>query len=275
MSCVSEGRIVISVVCYRNDDEVVDFARQIEKQDAANRIVLLVTVNKANDYNELSCKLASVKLECHLYNANKNLGYLNGSLYGVDQYGKLNSCDKVVISNTDLTLKNEKTFSDILMNMEDDDIWCLGPSIQLITGKYQNPFLKERPSNRKIKIWKIVQGNVILLWLYTYLSKIKNRMKKKDFADESGFVYSVHGSFFVLNQKCVLELAKISSQIFMYGEELLVAEIVRANKHKVFYNSQISITHNENSTTSLANMTLKADWYNKSFRFIVQKFFKD
>lgn len=273
--CVAKSRVIISVACYHNDREVINYAKQIECQTCCDRLVLLITANEADDYNELLRCKEKLKIECHVYNAGVNLGYLNGCLYGVKQYGILNDCDKVVISNTDLLFKDEKAFSKILIDLEDDDVWCLGPSIQLMTGRYQNPFLVKRPRSTKVYAWMKIQGNALMLRFYTWMSKLKNNRVKFDGKGSSGYVYSVHGSFFAINKKCVLELMKVSNHVFMYGEELLVAEIVMKNAGKIFYDGDIHIVHNENSTTGLANAKVKALWNKQSLGFLYNTYFKE
>ena len=79
--------------------------------------------------------------------------------------------------------------------------------------------------------------------------------------------------FFVLNSSCVYELINQINDIFMYGEEIFVAELVRQNKGIIRYSDDIEIIHNENSTTALSNRKIKAGWYKQSFGYLIKTYF--
>lgn len=272
---IPNGRIIVSVACYCNDEEVLEFARQLENQECSDKLIFLVTANKANNYKSLSEKLGKLNIESYLYNAEKNLGYLNGCLFGVKKYSQMQREDKIIISNTDIVFEDADILRRILVDMKDETIWCLAPSIQLKTGKYQNPFLKERPSKNKVYLWLLLQKNSLLLRFYTFVSGIKNRnTMTHPIPEDSGVIYAGHGSFFALNRNCVYELLKVSENIFMYGEELLVAEIIKSSGGLVKYNSNLHIIHNENSTTGFANAKIKAGWYKKSLGYIYAHYFR-
>ena len=269
------GRIVVSVTSFNNDEEVLNFGKQLSVQSYADDIIYLVTTNSAKNLNSLKNCLNKLKVTSYLYNPEKNLGYLNGCLYGIKQYNSVNGNDIFVISNTDLTFLGDQVFSMIAEYMKDRRIWCLGPSIQDSTGNYQNPFLTERPSAKKIQMWKFVQGNSILLKIYTDLSRVKKNIHKKNVKAETQDVYALHGSFLVLSYACMRELLNFRNEIFMYGEEILTAELVRTNGRIVRYVSDIEIIHNENSTTRLTNSKNKAKWYKQSFNHIYLTFFRE
>lgn len=267
------SRIISAVTCYNNDTEVVEFGKQLAAQSCADSIVYLITINSAKDYDKLQQELKALQVENYLYKAPKNLGYLNGCLYGIKQYRIIREDDIIIVSNTDLQINNKNAFIRIEEKMKEKNVWCLGPCIQLKTGEYQNPFLSERPAKQKVLIWKLMQGNHILLMLYNSLSKIKKQIKSSSVKLKTTDVYAVHGSCFIMNKVGIQKLMDAANNVFMYGEELLVAEIVRLNNGIIRYADDIDIIHSENSTTRLANARVKAKWYKQSFNYIYLNFF--
>ena len=61
----------------------------------------------------------------------------------------------------------------------------------------------------------------------------------------------------------------------MYGEELLMAEIARANGKKSMVNYDLHVYHNENQTTGLVNSKRKQKWKSAFMEYLFQKFFKN
>lgn len=268
------SRVIISVASYNNEAEVIEYGRQLSAQSYIDNIVYLVTANSEKNYNYLEEELKSLAVETHLYNPSKNLGYLNGCLYGIKQFSRTREDDIYIISNTDLEICSTGFIMQIERIMKDKDIYCLGPSIRLKTGKYQNPFLNERPSPRKVLMWRLLQGNPFSLRVYSELSRVKRRSKDNYEKKESANVYAVHGSFFALSSACVKSLLQTPNDIFMFGEEILIAEVAREQNAIVYYTKELEIVHNENSTTGITNATIKAKWYRQSFDYIYKTYFR-
>lgn len=269
-------QVIISVACYHNDEEVIYFANQLSNQSLVLNIICIVTCNDTTNFYNLKRKLTKVNIKSIVFQAPYNLGYLNGCLYGIKEFGLIKKEDWIIISNTDILISNIFLLQSMIRcNKVYKNIWCIAPSVSLPTGEEQNPFLIKRPTRRKMMIWKVFQGTTVLIELYNFFSKIKKHIKKQNNNIRTGFVYAVHGSFFILNYQCVQKLLEIENKIFMYGEELLIAEIVRKNHGKILYLSEESIIHNENSTTKSANMKIKAKWYRQSFDYLYTTFYEE
>lgn len=270
---LNDTNIVISVTCYNNEDEVIAFAKQIAKQSVCKNIQLIITCNSTKKYDYLKAAVDEVSIVSYIYNPGKNLGYLQGCLYGVKKTNLPNHY-WLMISNTDLTFTTNTYFEDILNDVNSDD-WCIGSNILLKeTEKSQNPFFLERPSKRSMLIRKIAYSNFLLYQMYFKLSNIKAKIVKNEDKYSSQYVYAVHGSCFLLNSDIIPLLIKESQNIFMYGEELLVSELVREQGKKVFYNSYTKIIHNENQVTGKIANRKKQQWFKQSTDYIYRRFFK-
>lgn len=269
---MNDINIVVSVVCYNNEDEVIAFAKQLSNQSVCNNINLIITCNCSNRFEYLQDALSRFSISTYIYNPEHNLGYLQGCLYGVKKT-KLPDCYWLMISNTDLFFTS-KTFFEEMLDGIDSNVWCIGPSITLkTTGKSQNPFFLERPSKKSMLLRKIVYSNYMLYKIYFMLSDIKNRTFKEENKHMSCFVYSVHGSCFLLNSEVVPSLIKESKNIFMYGEELLVSEIVREHQKKIYFNCEAGVIHNENQVTGMIATKRKQQWFKQSTDYIYSRFF--
>ena len=209
----------------------------------------------------------------HIFNPEKNLGYLSGCLYGLERT-KLPDYYWLMICNTDLIIESQTFFEDIFDGV-DSDVWCIGPSITLkATGKGQNPFFVERPSKLSMLIRKIAYSHYLLYNTYFKLSDVKCKTARGEKKDSSQQVYAVHGSCFLLNSDIIPLLVKESQNIFMYGEELLISELVRRYDKKVFYNRDTKIIHNENQVTGKIANSKKRQWFKQSTDYLYRRFFK-
>lgn len=267
-----EQNIVISVVCYNNEDEVIAFAKAIAEQTISDRIFLLITCNSVKEYGYLVDELEKIDLKTFLYNPGTNLGYLNGCLYGVTKT-KLPSKYWLTICNTDLIFESKSFFENIIKDV-DKDTWCIGPNIVLkATGKSQNPFFKFRPSKKSMQIRNFAYSHFFSYKIYFKLADIKGKVSKKSKEYNSQYVYAVHGSCFIVSSDMVPLLGDIGKNVFMYGEEILVAEIIYENEKKTYFNSSITVIHNENQVTGKIPTKKKQEWFSKSTKYICKRFF--
>lgn len=267
-------KIAVSVVCYNNEDEVIKFAKELEKQEEKN-FVFLVTVNVANSIVELKNQLRKISIQSFVYETQTNLGYLHGCIKGLQEYSVNNCYDWAFISNTDIEFLQSNFFSIFQKAKISSDVWCVAPNITLNRDKtLQNPFLLNRLSKRKMEFYKSVYNNFLFFIVYINLSKIKRIIKKtraKDISSQN--IYAAHGSGFFLKKDCVSELINNNDPIFMYGEELLVAEIICENNKKTYYFEEIKFLHFANQVTSLQKNRMLQKWFANSINYLYNRFY--
>lgn len=268
-------KILVLITCYNNDDEVIEYVKDLSRQTVVDSIQIVVTVNNVKNIAEFKDRILAVHPSIKLEFPGKNLGYLFGCLNGLKSINNIEDYEWVLISNTDITFENEHCLQYLLENKTNPETWVIAPMVTLPSGRQQNPFLSERPSSTKILFWQIVQGNTIPLYLYSSLANVKNRLKKNLLCNmEDRNIYAAHGSCFFVKPECAKEVQKHFGDLFMYGEELLIAEIARNNKKLIKYFPDVKVLHNENSTTKHINYKRKAIFYRQSYRYIYNNFFK-
>ncbi len=258
---------VVSVACYNNEKEVIQFAQGLRKQTIADRIKLVVTCNSCSNPEYFSKKLKKEYELSEVYIPKENLGYLNGCLYGFRN--QKDSYKWGIISNTDIEFSSEYFFENILV-IKDESIWCVGPDIVLAeTGYHQNPFCVNRPSILNKKLHDFIFTNYLTYSFYFFLHWCKRKIfKPKHVLLNSGFVYGVHGSCFVLVEECIKALLAEDNKIFMYDEEIFIAELVIKNGKKIYFDSRLNVVHNENQTTSFINQRVKYKWKKQSIEYL-------
>ena len=91
---------------------------------------------------------------------------------------------------------------------------------------------------------------------------------------ENEYVYGVHGSVVILRKECIDKFLEDSIQIFMYGEELYIAEKLKENQFLSYYDKNLKIIHNENQSTGKIASQRKQKWCSQSINFLVERYWK-
>lgn len=264
--------LLLSIVCYNNIDEVISFVEQIAKQTMSSNIVLGIFCAK-KDNKQLDEILRSINVNYYLVDTYENQGYLNNCLNVIKEYK--DEYDWAVITNTDIEYYNDDFYEKVLNYKINNDIWEIGTKIiNNKDNRQTNPLIIARPSKKFMEIKKTIFTNLALYLLYNIFYQFKKNRKNDNANIKTCEVYAVHGSHFILKKDCINELNKISKNIFMYGEEELIAGLIHKNNKKVLYIEDYSIKHNANSTTNLISSINKFKMYKQSYNFIYNSFFK-
>lgn len=272
-----KGSILIAIINYANESEVLNYAKMIAKQTVANSITLLVINNKedSNSKINLTNEFQKINLSIIIYNPHDNLGYLNGCLYGYRKYTEEfeQIPDWFVMSNTDIEISDITFFERLLSNGYEENVWCVAPSIYSPNNKsFDNPHYINRCSLKKLNRIIRVHEYPLLAYGYSELSKIKAKLKRT-VKKPSQYVYSVHGCFFALRSNFIEEIKDKFYEGFMYSEEAYIAEYLLLFNKKAFYDATLEITHYENSVTGLLGIKRKSKYIANSLKYIRNEFY--
>ena len=268
------SKVVISVICYDNNEEIVTFARMLKNQTIAESLLLLVTCNKCANIEGLKRQLKGIGINFEMFNPKQNIGYLKGCLYPFTQ--KDYEYEWCLISNTDVKFGMYGFFEVFCNKQLAEDIWSVAPNIVEKHGKRfirRNPFVKNRPTLQRMKIWCFAYQTQISFVAYNCLSKIK-RIFVKELVEttSSGKIYAAHGSSFFLHKECVRRLLSEKINIFMYGEELYIAGLIAENGKSEYFFEDLPVIHFPNQTTRLIGSAKKQKWYKESIEYIIKRF---
>lgn len=269
-------RIVNIVTLYSNENEVIEYAQSLSSQSIAQNVILVIVVNKKSEkHDETFIKnIKNINLETYIYYPINNLGYLNGLIYGYNQYIKEHDPAKwIVMSNTDINFSTNRFFEDFLINKYEDDIWMIGPSVFSSENKsYDNPQYCNRHTLQSINKRIYIFTRPKLAYCYLKLANLKAKLKKQLKLD-SQFSYSVHGCFFFINSNFMELLKNKRYTPLMYSEEAYLAELVRLNNKKCYYNSEIEVIHKGSTVTGKIEIERKSGYFLESLEYIKKEFY--
>ena len=269
---LKSNSIVNIIIYYENEDEIINYAKELTKQNDSIKLVIVVNKIGKKGINYINDLLTILEIEFEIFNPGRNIGYLNGLIYG---YKKTSfSSEWYILSNTDICIKDECFMKKCREEVEfkNDKVWLIGPSILAPKlEKYSNPYFSVRPSKAfyQSRIWAM-KFPILFNTLFNLKSKIRSVKMKKI---QSGYVYAVHGSFMFLRKE-LLDILSINKEWeLLYDEEQYIAEIVRKNNHNVYYCSGVEILHMEGTSTGKVSIRKKAKLMIKANRRMLKEFY--
>lgn len=189
-------------------------------------------------------QVASVDIFLTRNTKESNPGYL-GAVKRMMNNVDLDNYDYTIISNVDLMV--EEDFFIKLANYKcQEDIGWIAPQIWSEKEKRdKNPRQMARYSLRKLKLLKL---GYLIPWLDTLYTKTLYKRKKMH-RKQPGYVYSGHGSFIILTKTYTARCGKVNYPIFLFCEEIYLAEQCLQAGLKVVYSPNMKVIDLEHIST--------------------------
>lgn len=232
------------VLVYKNIAVLRDFFESLEVSDSH-----VIVVNSYYDDESLNdCKETALKYDADFIPIeNKGFGYGNnvGTKYALEHY----DYDYLILSNSDIHVIDMTS-----LNKLQEDLAVIAPYTHLPTGKVQNPNIPWRMNclfemlkngyDRNSKKW------LVLPHMLTRFSREFFKLYRILIRKEFYRIYSCHGSFIIFTKKAVERLYPFfDDRMFLYNEELFLAENCRLKDVPIYYCPKIDILHLEGAST--------------------------
>ena len=165
-----------------------------------------------------------------------NPGYF-GAIKRLMQQVDVNNYDYSIISNVDLMLE-EDFFQKLADYICSEDTGWIAPQIwSNLEERDRNPKVLNRYSLKKLQILRTFYQFPILDTLYTSTFY----KKKKYESHQAGQIYAGHGSFIILTRRFFELCGKIDYPVFLFCEEIYLAEMCRKAGLKVLYEPSLIV----------------------------------
>lgn len=258
--------VVFVLVNYNTEDEIVHFIKTISV-DFTYRIVCVNNYSDTNSLNRI--RLLSVEHDFDLIE-NKNTGYGNGNNKGIEYALIHYNFLYLVVSNCDI---------EILRFNKNDlfkyDRGIIAPQINTLNNRMQNPmYIQRHPSlynlfeiSRKFKSIKSLYVGVALSKIFTFYDKKYQKSNNK--------IYAAHGAFIIFTINTLNKMFPIfDSKMFLFCEELVLAEKAFHVDEPVFYDDNIRVKHFEDASMSEYNGSIsKFNLWRDSYEIFYKKYF--
>ena len=201
----------------------------------------------------------------HVIENLENNGFASGNNVGY-QYAKDANPDFIILSNSDVLIKDQGFFDSICQIYDDEGFAVLGPDVFNPNTKiHQSPLYYDREVNAEYivdrkKFLRLNKVKTLMLFLFPKLMKkvIKanklNNERKRGYSTEHCNV-AMHGAFMIFSKEYMnIFPSGICDTTFMYGEEDILLYFCQVHALKTFYTPKIQVLHFEGLSTLKKNM---------------------
>lgn len=234
----------------------------------------------------------------------QNLGYFGGASFGFNAFlSTEQEYDWVIVSNVDVEFHSPEFFAQLGRMGHIKDVAVVAPSIlSKLSHHDQNPFMLERPSRTRMEFYRLIYRSYYLLNTYVLLSAIyrqarhtvqqtfrgsmqsitKSRMGAQapgpSALENQGMpIYAPHGACVVFSKRFFSDGGSLDLPVFLFGEEICIAETVRRLGLRVLYNPKLELTHHEHQSPEWRGILMSrkaASHLVKSTAYLVETYFR-
>jgi GT2 family glycosyltransferase len=198
-----------------------------------------------------------------------NPGYF-GAIKRLMQQVDVNNYDYSIISNVDLMLE-EDFFQKLADYICSEDTGWIAPQIwSNLEERDRNPKVLNRYSLKKLQILRTFYQFPILDTLYTSTFY----KKKKYESHQAGQIYAGHGSFIILTRRFFELCGKIDYPVFLFCEEIYLAEMCRKAGLKVLYEPSLIVKDTEHASTGRMNHGFYCRCNYEAMQYIIKTFYQ-
>ena len=177
----------------------------------------------------------------------QNLGYF-GAVRKLMQETSPTAYDYAIISNVDLMIDEHffQQLTDEHVKVKEQIGWISPQIFSKTELRDKNPKILQRYAKGKLQLLRLMYGWPFLYYLYTHTLY---RSKKVLMQHEARDIYAGHGSFIILTRSFFEQCGIINYPMFLFDEEIYLAEQCREKGLRVVYRPSIKVIDNEHAST--------------------------
>ena len=153
--------------------------------------------------------------------------------------------DYCIVSNVDITVDEDFFVRLVGLSGAEGRGWIAPQIWSEAEQRDRNPKIVERYSLRKLQVLRLLYRFPVLDWLYTRTVYRRKRYVRH----EAGDVYAGHGSFIVLTRRYFERCGIIDYPVFLFCEEIYLAEECRRAGLRVCYEPSLRVCDAEHAST--------------------------
>ncbi|HET7789083.1 MAG TPA: hypothetical protein VFL36_24125 [Myxococcales bacterium] len=243
-------RMLLICVHYRSEGALDGYLASLSALHGAGERLSVVVVD--NSMRPGPLRLRATAFPLRLVTSPSNLGYLGGAALGLSQALEADRApDFVAVSNVDLRIDQRDFLDRLEESCEGGEVGIVAPAIRSgLTGGDQNPFLRSRPSPLRMRAYKWIFSSFPLAAGYERLGRALQRLRRPAprpiRAAED--IYAAHGSFLLLSRAFFERGGTLDYPVFLFNEEIHLAEQARALGLRVRYRPDLEVRHEEHGS---------------------------
>ena len=250
----------IVIVSYKSAQMTIDFVqRELPKVDVPYVCCIVNNASTEDEVRKIAGEIGAEIIDAadlhaksaqergvYIVSVKENLGFARGNNLGVEFLTKNFDCPFLLFSNNDVEIQSSNCLSVLINRLEENpSIGVVGPRIFCLNGGEQ------LPHDGYVSIYRQIGWHLL-----PFLRK-KNRQpdalgqgspEDRSPLRSSGFTYWVQGAFMVMRTTDFLKVGMFDPATFLYTEEPILAERLKAIGKRMYYENSVSILHYEGGT---------------------------
>jgi GT2 family glycosyltransferase len=254
-------RALLITVHYESVDGVVALLTSVQRvREYADLHVLLADNSSGERYlGKIRSAIAEAS-NVELVECGKNLGYFGAARLSLECYlaQRHELPDWVIVCNHDVVIQDRDFFSK-LFAYDPNSVGVIASRIQIReNGVDQNPFMRRRPGKFRWWMYLFAKSSYGVAVIWDWMGRVKKALKssrpRNPFAGrgsdrKSEPIYAAHGSFLIFSRRYFEAGGYLDENLFLYGEEISVAEICRSLNLPILYEPSLLVLHDEHQST--------------------------
>jgi len=278
-------KALIITINYKSEDSLLELVRSLQRIKAFCETKVIIVDNSLAEANIPMIRFSIREMSnIELVPSQVNRGYFGGAKFAFDHYlaDGHNMPDWVIVSNHDILIE-DKDFFIKLFREDPDAVGVIAPRIQTLPGKLdQNPFIKHRPGLLRWTQLRLVSSHYIVAIIWDWLWRKKAAFRswlalRRRGAPPGGSarresIYAAHGSFFIFSRRYFEMGGFLDGNLFLYGEEISVAEICRSLNLPVVYEPSLGVSHKEHQSTGKVLTRFTYECQRKALQYLSSRY---
>lgn len=238
-------KYVFVVLTYRNTQDIIDLLESVKLRVEDYKVIVVNSFY--DDETAKSIEETAAKYDAVFINI-ENKGYSYGNNRGIEYALNNYEFEWLIVANPDTVIKK---FDFSSMTFEAPVV--IAPEIRNLKGHRQNPMKKSVSRlGTKLQYKGFKKNNKFLIYGGILVAKIKNAFtvcKKAGFNRKLKQIDTAHGSF-VIFSRSVFDILGLpyDENIFLFGEEGVLAVRTKKAGIKTYYSEDISVLHKEDGS---------------------------
>lgn len=249
---MSDPDVTIIAVSYFGSSDAQLLASSLRQQHFQDWQLLLV--DNTTDVEEAR-RLAEIAAEdgrVRVLSPGSNLGYFGAAQFALDTVAFEGDA---IVMNTDIVFSEPRVLGRMRTeSLSDKTLGAIAPAvISSRSHRDQNPHLTRLPSVRSSSLRRWATATPLLTQLSVFYSDMRRRVPQTTpiAATPPTMIYAAHGSCIYLTDRYFKNSGDFKHHLFLFGEEIYVAEHVRRNGLAVRYLPAARMNHVEHGSMGM------------------------
>ena len=273
-------------VHYGNPRPTVDLLRSLSRIRRRGEVRVIVISNKSGDGRDAGLHKAIYGLaDFELHELTVNAGYFGAAKAGLDRFLDRQGVlpDWIIVCNHDVLIEDEDFFLR-LFAQDPSSAGVIAPRIQSLPNRVdQNPFMRRRPGRLRWAFLRLCFSSYKAAAIWDWLSRMNLALKsyrkthsRKPVGNHNAKqerIYAPHGSFLIFSRRYLQAGGVLDQNLFLYGEEITVAETCRSLGLPVMYEPSLCVLHNEHTSIGRRISRFSYECQKKALQYLTSRYF--